>query len=365
MSQECKPILQHHEGDNHDNEEHCGQNGYGALRSASMTLGFSEGFDTNEWSLLKTSMIVTTLYVCIGVIAYSYVFEKWTLPESLFFTVVTFATIGYGDLNPSTDPARVFTTVFALCGIMLLGFAFGLIGNEVFEKEREKAQKARHVTQRKLMNLLSFKGNEEEETIDALSDVSIPIIIIDDIAAHLPYIMTAIMMSVFIGYYEDWTVVTSIYFLTITATTTGYGDIEPRLQSMRLFSAVIFIPFSVCVMGSLLEGIGSGIINKNVKRAEQKFFQRELTIHDIHAMGTEKMGKVSQMEFLQYMLIALKKVDKETLRDITTLFDKLDVGKSGYLETSDLSVRRRHAVELLTQNHLPLETVHEHFATSP
>jgi len=43
--------------------------------------------------------------------------EHWTLIESLYFSVVTLTTVGYGDLSPTTDLARLFTVVYILVGV--------------------------------------------------------------------------------------------------------------------------------------------------------------------------------------------------------------------------------------------------------
>ena len=52
----------------------------------------------------------------VGTVVYS-VLEHWSLLDSLYFSVVTLATVGYGDLTPTTDIAKLFTIGYILTGI--------------------------------------------------------------------------------------------------------------------------------------------------------------------------------------------------------------------------------------------------------
>ncbi|UCH27397.1 MAG: two pore domain potassium channel family protein [Trueperaceae bacterium] len=61
--------------------------------------------------------------------------ENWRFLDALYFSVVTLATVGYGDMTPETDAGKVFTVLYILSGIgVLAAFATALVskGRESF-----------------------------------------------------------------------------------------------------------------------------------------------------------------------------------------------------------------------------------------
>jgi voltage-gated potassium channel Kch len=58
------------------------------------------------------------LLVVSGMFFYSTV-EGWSLIDSLYFSVVTLATVGYGDLAPKTTAGKLFTIFYLFVGIGL------------------------------------------------------------------------------------------------------------------------------------------------------------------------------------------------------------------------------------------------------
>ena len=42
--------------------------------------------------------------------------EGWAVVDALYFCVMTLATVGYGDLAPSTDLSKIFTVMYVFVG---------------------------------------------------------------------------------------------------------------------------------------------------------------------------------------------------------------------------------------------------------
>jgi len=81
-------------------------------------------------------------YLAVGVLSYSFVFEKWSIVDSLYFSCSCFSTVGYGDLCPATAASKLFTCIFALGGIACLGTAIATIGSVVVQAEVDAIQTA-------------------------------------------------------------------------------------------------------------------------------------------------------------------------------------------------------------------------------
>lgn len=100
----------------------------------------------NKMELFKRFCLGLTIFLIIlpgGTYAYSYL-EGWDYLDSLYFTVVTVTTIGYGDLVPQTDAGKIFTMIFPFIGIAMAFYFFSIIGNHVFKKTFESKLKEHH-----------------------------------------------------------------------------------------------------------------------------------------------------------------------------------------------------------------------------
>ena len=67
--------------------------------------------------------------------------EGWSVIDSLFFSVVTMSTVGYGDLYPVTDMGKIFTVVYIFLSIgTFVAFTAKMIALSL-EKDKIKREK--------------------------------------------------------------------------------------------------------------------------------------------------------------------------------------------------------------------------------
>jgi hypothetical protein len=60
--------------------------------------------------------LMVLLLLGLGTAFYSNV-EGWTVLDSLYFSLITLTTVGYGDLAPRTAAGKIFTMVYILMGL--------------------------------------------------------------------------------------------------------------------------------------------------------------------------------------------------------------------------------------------------------
>jgi voltage-gated potassium channel len=72
-------------------------------------------------------IVIAAFLVALGTAGYM-VIENWPILDSLYMTVITLSTIGYGEVNPVSPTGRIFTLILILMGV---GFFLYVIGNVV------------------------------------------------------------------------------------------------------------------------------------------------------------------------------------------------------------------------------------------
>ena len=115
----------------------------------------------------------------------------------------------------------------------------------------------------------------------------------------------------------------------------SYGDFAPRTQNGRLL-AIFFIPLSVGAMGHFLSSVASVIMDSRRSNFQRQMDQHELSMQDLEIMDDDGDGLVTRAEYLEFMLIAMNKVDKDFIDEIRSSFARLDVDGTGVLSKADM-----------------------------
>lgn len=307
----------------------------------------------SKWHCLAAVLI----YVSISVGLFSYWLQHWSIVDSVYFAVVTFTTIGYGDVVPDTRMARLFTCGWALSGVACLGIALGMLGSELIDVAEQDKETAKEKQKAEMMDMfngeegssssalksgasqysdLGYNGVEDNGDND---DEAKPTCCQALISVKMQrfVLLSAFLVTTlhFICVNEGWTLWSTVYYGIITASTVGYGDLSPQTEAGRIL-AILYIPIAVGLMGTFLDLVATSIIAQKTKSAEDYWGNHDLSLKDLRVMDSDGDGTVSKAEFLEFMLVAMDQVDQDTLDNLKDHFDRLDKDKSGALDKGDL-----------------------------
>ena len=100
------------------------------------------------WISLKDPEFQALFFLVVVTLASGAVFyrvaEGWSLLDSLYFSVITLTTIGYGDLSPSTTAGKIFTMIYIFVGLgIILGFVNAIAERSAEGRRRVLARRQR------------------------------------------------------------------------------------------------------------------------------------------------------------------------------------------------------------------------------
>lgn len=131
---------------------------------------------------LRSALLLLIATFLVGVVGYQ-LSEGWSTFDALYMTVITLATVGYGETHPLSPPGRVFTIALIMVGVGVLtygvtaatafvveGTLTNLIGRRKMEADIRKLDD--HV-------ILCGAGDTGRHIAEELSKTRVPFVVID------------------------------------------------------------------------------------------------------------------------------------------------------------------------------------------
>ncbi|KAL7528108.1 hypothetical protein ACHAXR_002273 [Thalassiosira sp. AJA248-18] len=327
-------------------------------------------------STTVTCILALVLYFVVGAVVFPFWLEpSWTIVDALYFSTVTLSTVGYGDVvvsggvGPHAAIAKLFVVLFNIYAVAISVSALGIIARLALSQERKLMILAKERARRELIYLFGSEqddkesweeedhDDDEDEFVDDehqwayhiiddekkksdLPDKSIFEALLRALQSNTVNFAVLIFIAGLLRRVEKWSLIDVLYYWNCTATTIGYGDLSPQTQIGRIL-AIVFIPLAVMTMGQVIASVFAFVYGRIAAKAEKDFIRREITLSDLKYLDVNEDGKVCEFDFITFMLIAMQKVDRKTMRDLHHLFHALDVGKDGFIQKEDLITLRQ------------------------
>ena len=134
-----------------------------------------------SYIILRLLIILSSLMV-FGTVGFMLI-EKWSFLDSLFMSVETLATVGYGVVKPLSEIGKIFTIIYILFGVILFLYIAAEFANTVVNVNFQKIL-GRKKMESKLKNLknhliLCGYGRTGLEIASQLKNNKLPYVVID------------------------------------------------------------------------------------------------------------------------------------------------------------------------------------------
>jgi voltage-gated potassium channel len=136
----------------------------------------------SSYKHLKISISLLFILIIIGIFGYKLI-EKWKLLDSIYMTIITITTVGYGEIHSLSTNGKIFTIIFILSGVIILAYAIGSLSELIIEDEIRKIFGRRKLEKKiaKLKNhyIICGYGRMGKVICDELDEESVPFIVIE------------------------------------------------------------------------------------------------------------------------------------------------------------------------------------------
>ncbi len=142
------------------------------------------------------------LVIVIGTVGYRSIERDWSLLESLYMTIITITTVGFGEVKALSRQGQIFTIIIIFLGLGMVTALFARLGQFIVESGVKNLYGRRKMTDRikRMRNhyLLCGFGRTGSSIARKLHDSEIDFVIIDSVQDHIDE-ATSLGYSVLMG----------------------------------------------------------------------------------------------------------------------------------------------------------------------
>ena len=256
-----------------------------------------------------------------------------TVIDSLYFSVCTFTTVGYGDIVPQTDGLKWFTVFYGLCGVAIVAVGVNVMVNACIHSAKECVTTIGH-------DVFGCTHMLKPAVQKPVTSAVVRNQILALIMKLLFVISIGTIAYMFPGMIRDGepglSLTNALYMSTMTASSIGFGDYSPQSPRGRLFFVFWMIGGYVIVATSIRE-ISQLYLMLKERQAELRILNRKVG-KEVLRLDDDGDGQVDKYEYLSHMVVLLGKMQRHEVDQIMNRFKELDISGDGKISQEDFDL---------------------------
>lgn len=141
------------------------------------------------------ALLLIVGYISLGVVTYWIAVPEWSVLDAFYFVAVTLSSVGYGDLTPDGNGLKLFTGVYILVGVAVLGTALGELVSSLLDANVGESPAGR------VIQWLAGGGGDKnaDDDMEELSEAEMLLVGGGDASGALLSTLTTVAVTIGIG----------------------------------------------------------------------------------------------------------------------------------------------------------------------
>jgi len=275
-----------------------------------------------------------------------------TFLDGLYWAVSTATTIGYGDFVGTTTASKVFVCIYVLVSVGAVGGLLSSLVDRLADRQQKLLVAAVSAASRLSPTAAAGQakdGATEDDSsgaaggtaADGGSAAQLLALRRGFFASALVLGFTLAVGGIVYGRLLSLSFIDTVYFLVVTASTTGYGDVVPTSPAGKGFAVVFLLVASL----GFARTVGDWVewrLGVQQARLRQQLLADRMSRSAFAEADEDGDGQIDEMEYLAAVLVGLGKTTREDVAIIRRRFAELDSDGSGGIDAHEIKLFDDH-----------------------
>ena len=269
-------------------------------------------------------------YLMSSSVVYWYIEDLAPL-DAFYLSMITFTTIGYGDLAPTHDISKLFTCGFVFINLLLVGQLLDYVVDTVVEQRKQASHEF-------LENVFDKEDEEDDDQRHSHWVSKEYLVLWEALWTAVSIIGATIAVGVlfFSFLVDNHSIVDGIYLSCMSVSTVGYGDIVPQGPWARAFGCIYAVGGTV-LFGSAVSGFVGAVGEYRLLAKNEEALNNSVLDYDTFLKAdADGSNSVTKEEFVLFRLTQMGVIPDNLRERAEQQFDRMDADGSGDLTMEDI-----------------------------